>query len=275
MGEKWVKKSNGEQVLFDASKLKTSLFRAGANEELIDFIVQDVMAHTAQVTTTKKIYNQAYAVLKRSSSKLAGKYRLKNAILQLGPSGYPLEHYIGHLIAYQGLEREVGIMMQGKCLEHEVDVYGKNGEHEVIIECKHHSQPGYKSDVKVAMYVHARFHDIINGPAYKHRKERFRCMIATNTRFTSDAIAYAGCYQIGLISWDYPKRGCLRDRIEISGLYPITCLYSLTKNEKQKLLKAETVLCKELIEEPHRLNEIDQRKHAKILAECHDLLSAD
>jgi len=274
MEEKWVKKSNGERVVFEAEKLRKSLFRSGASEELIQQIIQEVMSSTEAVTTTKKIYNQAYAVLRKSSVKLAGKYRLKNAILQLGPSGYPLEHYIGHLLAYQGFERKVGIMMQGKCLEHEVDVYAENQEQKLIVECKHHSQPGYKSDVKVVMYVHSRYHDIVNGQA-SSPNHNYRCVIATNTRFTADAISYASCYDITLISWDYPRRGCLRERIEISGLYPITCLQSLTKNEKQKLLNAETVLCKQLIDEPIRLNLIDQRKHQKILKECQELLSSD
>jgi len=275
MNEKWVKKSHGELVKFESEKLRRSLFRSGANDELITQIIQEVLAATEDVTTTKKIYHKAYAILKRSSNKLAGKYRLKNAILQLGPSGYPLEHYVGHLIAYQGFERQVGIMMEGKCLTHEVDVYGIKEDREVVIECKHHSQPGYKSDVKVAMYVHSRYRDIIHGESFLARKDNFKCIIATNTRFTSDAIKYAECYGIGLISWDYPNRGCLRERIEISGLYPITCLYSLTKNEKQRLLKAHTVLCKQLLDQPELLNEIDQRKHKKIIAECQALLTED
>lgn len=274
MEEKWVKKSNGDRVVFEADKLRKSLFRSGANEELIQHIIQEVMLGTELVTTTKKIYNQAYAILRKSSVKLAGKYRLKNAILQLGPSGYPLEHYIGHLLAYQGFERKVGIMMQGKCLEHEVDVYAENTEQRLIVECKHHSQPGYKSDVKVVMYVHSRYNDILNGQM-EDSGHRYHCVVATNTRFTTDAITYANCYDITLISWDYPHRGSLRERIEISALYPITCLQSLTKNEKQKLLNAETVLCKQLMEESFRLNLIDQRKHQKILKECQELLSGD
>lgn len=274
MEEKWVKKSNGEQNLFDAEKLRISLFRSGANEQLIQFIIQEVMRSTEKVTTTKKIYNMAYAILKKSSSKLAGKYRLKNAILQLGPSGYPLEHYVGHLLAYQGFDRKVGLMMQGKCLEHEVDVFAQKDDLRLIVECKHHSQPGYKSDVKIAMYVHSRYNDIINGQTDKGGF-RYRCVVATNTRFTTDAITYANCYDITLISWDHPHRGSLRERIEISGLYPITCLHNLTKNEKQRLLSAETVLCRQIIDEPERLELIDQRKHQKIMKECQDLITVD
>ncbi len=272
MEEKWVKKSHGEQVLFDDKKLRLSLLRAGASEELIATIIDQVMAETESLTTTKIIYNKAYKHLKKASNKLAGKYRLKEAILQLGPSGYPLEHYIGHLLAYQGFDIEVGIMMKGMCLTHEVDVYATKDHIKAIIESKHHSKQGYKSDVKVAMYVHSRYRDIINSDERKNNQENYRCVIATNTRFTLDAITYADCYGIQLISWDHPHRGSLKERIEISGLYPITCLHSLTKAEKQRLLNEETVLCKQIIDEPELLHPIDQRKHPKILLECQELV---
>lgn len=272
MEEKWVKKSHGELVKFDTNKLRISLLRSGAGEDLIESIIHKVSEETKEITTTKIIYNKAYKYLKRASSKLAGKYRLKDAIYQLGPSGYPLEHYIGHLLAYQGFEIEVGIMMQGRCLKHEVDVYAVKENIKAIVESKHHSRQGHKSDVKVAMYVHSRYRDIINSDDRKDDKHNYRCVIATNTRFTLDAITYADCYDISLISWDYPQRGSLKERIEISGLYPITCLHSLTKNEKQNLLNEKTVLCKQLIEQPELLISIDQRKHDKILQECHVLV---
>ena len=236
MSEKWVKKSHGELVKFDTEKLRLSLLRAGASEELIKRIIEQVSENTEPVTTTKIIYNKAYQQLKKASSKLAGKYRLKEAVLQLGPSGYPLEQYIGHLLAYQGSKTEVGIMMEGICLKHEVDVYAVKDDIKAIIESKHHSKQGYKSDVKVAMYVHSRYRDIISHEERKNDQENYRCVIATNTRFTLDAITYAECYGIRLISWDYPHRGSLKERIEISGLYPITCLHTLTKSEKQNSL---------------------------------------
>ena len=80
----------------------------------------------------------------------------------------------------------------------------------------------------------------------------------TNTRFTSDAEQYAGCYGLRLLAWDYPGKGNLRERIELSGLYPITCLYSLTRKEKETLLADNIVLCRELIENPELLAAINK-----------------
>lgn len=270
MERKWVKKAGGEVVAFEEDKLRTSLFNAGASEELIDQIIKGVLPELEEVTTTKKIYKSAYKRLRSSSQKLAGKYKLKNAILEMGPSGYPFEHFVGHLLRYQGYEVEVGLNLQGRCLPHEVDIRAKNEETLIIGECKHHSQNGYKSDVKVPLYVHSRFRDI--QAELSHQDQQMaECWIITNTRFTTDAQSYGACYNMKLISWDYPKKGNLKERIELSGYYPITCLYSLTKKEKENLMNNEVILCQELIDDPSLLASIDPNKHSRILKEANNI----
>ncbi len=266
MSTKWVKKASGETVEFDVSKLKTSLFKAGASDELISSITEQVESEILEVTTTRSIYKKAYKLLRAASQKLAGKYKLKKAILELGPSGYPFEHYIAHLLRYQGFEVVVGLEMKGRCLPHEVDILGTKENTTIIGECKHHSQNGYKSDVKTPLYVHSRFQDIING-ADLNSDRSIECWIFTNTRFTSDAESYATCYGLKLVSWDHPNKGSLKERIELSKYYPITSLYSLTKKEKELLMNEGVVLCKQIIEAPQLLSPIDSRKHKKIIKE--------
>lgn len=268
MNKKWVKKSHGEEVPFDPEKLRVSLLKAGASEQLIKEIILQVYDSTDEITTTKLIYQKAYRLLKKASHALAGKYRLKEAILQLGPSGYPLEQYISHLLNYQGFKTEVGVIMKGKSLSHEVDVYATKDHLKIILESKHHSKQGYKSDVKVAMYVHSRYRDIINAVDRVEDQQNHRCVIATNTRFTLDAITYASSYDIQLISWDYPHHGSLKERIEISGLYPITCLHSLSQEEKKVLLDKQIVLCQQIIDKPEVLHFIKKEKQLKIINEC-------
>jgi len=53
---------------------------------------------------------------------------LKKAILQLGPTGYPFERFVGELLKYQGYEAKVGQIVQGNCVQHEVDVVAKKGD---------------------------------------------------------------------------------------------------------------------------------------------------
>lgn len=275
MSQKWVKKASGEIVQFDEGKLKRSLFNSGASEELIEKITNTISENLTETTSTRSIYKRAYQLLRTSSQKLAGKYKLKTAILELGPSGYPFEHFVGQLLAYQGYDVEVGIEIQGKCLSHEVDIFAHTGRHLIIGECKHHGNPGYKSDIKVPLYIHSRYNDIIAGLQSNGENREPECWIITNTRFTTDSEQYGSCYGLKLIAWDFPKKGNLRERVELSGLYPITCLFSLTKREKQILMDEDIVLCQQISANPDLLKPIDPRKHSKILAECQEICSAN
>ncbi len=74
----------------------------------------------------------------------------------------------------------------------------------------------------------------------------FQGWVVTNTRFSVDAIQYGTCAGLHLIGWDYPVKESLKDQIDELGLYPITCLTSLTKTEKQFFLDKKIVLCHEL-----------------------------
>jgi ATP cone domain-containing protein/restriction endonuclease len=272
MNEFQVKKSSGDIVPFSIEKLELSLFRAGASPDLSQHIIKKITDDYVEGITTRNIHNKAFHMLRNASYSYAAKYKMKQAILELGPSGYPFEEYISYLLQYQGFTTEVGLIMNGNCVRHEVDVYAKNEEKEIIIECKHHRTYSYKSDIKVALYVHARSLDIINQLKEVNPDKKYRTWLVTNTRFSKDAIAYGKCQDMYLLSWDYPINGNLPDRIALSGLYPISCLCSLTKKEKQLLLDKEIVLCRQILENPDLLIDINNRKHNKVLQECKELV---
>jgi hypothetical protein len=48
------------------------------------------------------------------------------------------------------------------------------------------------------------------------------------------------------MGWDFPKQGSLKERIDLSGLHPVTCLTTLTKKEKQFMLDNRIILCKDI-----------------------------
>ena len=51
---------------------------------------------------------------------------------------------------------------------------------------------------------------------------------------------------VNLVSWDYPSGNALKDWVDRSGMHPITCMQSLRKKDKQVLLKAGIVMCRDL-----------------------------
>lgn len=248
-------KASGESEVFSAEKLKKSLERAGASQVEIGRIINEINNSLYDGMSTKKIYRIAFNMLKGSSRHLAAKYHLKKAIMELGPSGYPFEKYIGEILSHQGYKILLGEVVQGKCVSHEIDVIAELDHQHFMIECKYHNQPGTFSDVKIPLYIQARFKDVesqwLKLPG--HDAKFHQGWVVTNTRFSFDAIQYGNCAGLKLLGWDYPLKGGLKDLIDTLGLYPITCLTTITKAEKQTLLDKKIVLSQEIIENEKHL----------------------
>ncbi len=268
-------KASGEKAPFEIEKVIRSLERTGANKLVVKEIVQDIEKAIYDGMTTKKIYQMAFKMLKKRSRVSASKYKLKKALMELGPSGFPFEKLVGKLLAHEGFETKVGVIVQGNCVQHEVDVIAQKDNNHYMIECKYHSEQGRFCNVKIPLYIHSRFLDVEKQWEHQqdHESKLHKGGVYTNTRFTTDAIQYGKCVGLLLTSWDYPMGNSLKDRIDKSGLHPITALTTITKAEKTKLLDKGIVLCKELHETPTLLNQIgiDKTRHKKILEDSEAL----
>ena len=268
-------KYSGDVVAFDVDKLINSLRRVQASEALIQQIVEQVESQLYDGITTKQIYKMAFKMLKGKSRVSASKYKLKKALMELGPSGFPFEKLVGKLLAHEGFETKVGVIVQGNCVQHEVDVIAQKDNYHYMIECKYHSDQGRFCNVKIPLYIHSRFLDVEKQWEHQkgHEAKLHKGGVYTNTRFTMDAIQYGKCVGLLLTSWDYPMGNGLKDRIDKSGFHPLTALTTMTKSEKTKLLDKGIVLCKEPHEKPTLLNQIgiDKTRHKNILEDSEAL----
>ncbi len=272
-----VKKKNGEKAPYDEQKLVQALQRSGANQHDIDIALSQVNKIIHNGISTRKIYEIAYNSLKKRSHYSAGRYRLKRAMMELGPSGYPFEKFIGKIFDAEGYHTKVDQIVNGSCVTHEVDVIARNEIEQIMVECKYHSDTSIKSDVKVALYIHSRFQDV--EKTWQKTEEfnglKFRGMIVTNTRFTDDAMKYASCVNLGLISWDFPRGKSLKDLIDKAGYHPITSLSTLTRSEKSKLLDKGLVLCRDISNNVNLLQDIGLQKPKidRVVKEALDIIS--
>jgi hypothetical protein len=240
-------KGNGEKVLFDPEKLKQALALSGAEIAEQEKITSQVESKLFDGIHTQKIYQMAFDLLKKESHKIAGRYSLKNAIMEMGPTGFPFEIYVGKIFESMGYEVETGVFVQGKCIQHEVDVIARKPGEMIMIECKFHMDSSANSGVQVPLYVQSRYLDVKASWEKQYGKDiRYRGGVVTNTRFSDDAMNYGKCAGLVLISWNYPADTGLKYWIDKTRLHPVTCLLSLTKKEKQFLLEKEIVLCNQL-----------------------------
>jgi Holliday junction resolvase-like predicted endonuclease len=243
------KKASGDGEIFCEYKLRRSLERARVSPLLIDEVVRHVESKLIEGMSTSEIYRQAYSFLRKEQPLAACQYTLKRAVLELGPTGHPFERLVGEVLKSKGFSVRVGQTVAGFCVFHEVDVIAENKGRQIVVESKFHNRPGYKTDVKVALYVQARFEDIKRKLlAQSPRLDKsIEAWLITNTKLTSDAIRYAECVGLKAISGNYPLGSGLFDLIKQAGLYPLTCLTTLSIIQKKQLLSRGALLCNEII----------------------------
>ena len=271
-----VVKGNGERVLFDKEKLIQALRSSGASPKDQERISSQVAIRIYNGISTREIYQMAFDLLKQESHKAAGRYSLKNAIMEMGPTGFPFEIFVGKIFETKGYEVETGVIVQGKCIQHEVDVIARKPGEMLMVECKFHSDNFAKSGVQVPLYIQSRFLDIKAAWEQQYGKNiLYRGGVVCNTRFSDDAMNYAKCAGLVMISWDYPADNGLKYWIDKTGLHPVTSLISLTKKEKQFLLEKGIVLCSQLEDNLPLLQEmgLTENQIRKIIREAGNLIS--
>lgn len=246
--EATVIKSSGRTEKFDIQKLADSLVRSGAPPDVALEIANKVAARIAPTSHAKAIYRLARSFLRRYNRVSGMKYSLKKAIYALGPSGYPFEKYFAGILKAHGYSIELDRIVAGYCVKHEVDIMAVRGDEHCIIECKYHGNAGNTTDVKTALYVHSRVEDIRKVYAGPDRSEGIspQGWLVTNTRCTTDAISFAECAGLRVVSWRYPSNGSLEKMIEDKRLYPVTVLPAAGQKALATLVSKNIILVEDI-----------------------------
>jgi hypothetical protein len=238
----YVVKKSGEKELYDEEKVKRSMRRVGVPEN----IQPEALLHIRQKVegkeiSTDEIFRHILEYLDGHDRKSSLRFNLREAIFELGPTGFPFEQYLAKIFRTMGYSVDTGVIMRGDCVSHEIDLVLQKDGHKEIVEAKFHNRRIVKTDVQVALYTYARFLDV------KEKNKVSNVWLITNTKLTTEAIAYANCKGIPVIGWNYPSKGNLQDLVEQPQMYPITILTSLSKEEKRRLVEKKVVFCRDLL----------------------------
>jgi hypothetical protein len=246
-----VRKGDGTLEPLDMEKVRFSLRRAGAGGSLSSEVIETIEPQLYNGITTGRIYQMAFDELRELRPGAAARFGLKAALAKFGPSGYPFETFVGALLKGRKYETKLRQTLQGRCVKHEIDVLASRPAMEghaatkCIVECKFHNAPHMKCHVQTALYSWARFLDV-NG----RNPDVDSGWLATNTKFTEEAIAYSDCVGLKLLGWSFPAHESIQVRIEENRLYPITVLPRLDARTFEKLHAAEIILVKEALDAP-------------------------
>ena len=266
-----IRKADGGYEAFNPAKLEHSLELAGATSVIRARVLAHIMHELRPGITTEDIYRRAFEILKSEDSvPVAARYSVKRAVFALGPSGFPFEQFLAEILRGSGWNAHTGATMVGRCASHEVDVVAEKNGRRIGIEAKFHNDPSGKTDIKDALYVHARFEDLRNSPDATSRVDEG--WLVTNTQLTHNAVHYAQCSGLTVIGWDHPRGHGLFKMIEDARVHPLTCLTTLSDTEKRHLLDNKIVLCK-TVQTPHILREYGVRpeKISLVLEEAQKL----
>jgi len=249
-------KANGKREVFESGKLLTSLLNSGATEKDAQEVLAHILPELHDGMTTGKIYEHAFSILRKTSGSAAKSYSLRRAVMNLGPSGFPFEKFVAEILKAKGFECKTDEFVLGGCVSHEMDVVAYNKKELIMIEAKFHNELGIKSDLKVVLYIKARFDDLKENVFNYGGINRAvtGCWLVTNTKFSSTAIHYGVCKNMTMIGWNYPEKGNLQDMIEEEALHPITGLVTLSDANKKILLSGGVVLRSDIRKNPKLLN---------------------
>ena len=269
-------KADGTAEPFKVEKLRRSLRRSGASKEEVTQVVEHIQSSLQDGMHTQQIYRQAFQHLHDLELPAAARYSLRRALFNLGPTGFPFESFLARLFETEGYQTRVGVEIDGQCARHELDVAAYKDDHSFVAEAKFHSRPGIKSDLQVAMYSYARLLDL--------KKQRIctedvcgitEFWLITNTKFTSAASRYGNCAGLTMLSWNYPPRNNLHDRIQRAGIYPVTVMENLSATQAQILIENGILLCADIVEHPHALKRLhlSEEKRAALVREAKNILT--
>lgn len=273
-----VKKHSGEFTDFDVEKLRISLSKSGASPIEIEEVLESMQPQIHDGITTRALYKLAFRQLKKVSGTFAARYSLKRALRDLGPAGYYFEKWTSRFLQSYGYETCENKIIQGNAVSHEADVIAKKGNELLWIECKFRNTVDTKISVTTPMYLLSRVNDI-SGQDYHlfgNNHQFTQGWLITNAYLTMDSIQFGEYYGIKMLSWDYPAKQSIKNLVDQKALYPITCLTTITKREKDYLLEKGCILVRELYENPEILENnhvINQRNKSKIFREVEELVS--
>ena len=250
----YVTKADGSKQPFDKQKIINTCLRLQATLEQAQSIADRIQAKAYDGIPTRKILQMIFQHMKKYRPAIGYQIDLKQAIAMLR-SKPDFEIFVAKLFEAMEYEVETNLIMQGKCIEHEIDVIARKGNEVILIEVKHHVNHHTYSGLDVFLQMNSTLEDLKEGYEIGKNKLKFtRAILICNTKVSDHARRYALCRGLEFIAWKFPPEKGLERLIEEYKLYPITFLKNIERGEAHKLADIGIVTVKQLLDDAEKIS---------------------
>ncbi|MHA1664336.1 MAG: ATP cone domain-containing protein [Candidatus Njordarchaeales archaeon] len=245
--KKFVIKADGSKQIFQREKIIRTCIRLGAKKRTAEEVAERIENEIPKEVSTSIILDLIYKHLQELMPILKHVVDLRYSISRLR-SKPEFETFVRLVLEEYGYIVYPNQILQGKCVEHEVDGVAVNNEGSHLLEIKHHEKYHTMVGLDVIRNARATFEDILDG-FYEGLSsiEPVGYIVVCNTKFSLHARRYAECRNIRLIGWRQPKDFGLERMIEEKKIYPITMLKAFEVSEIYKLGAAGIVTLKQFV----------------------------
>ena len=247
-----VTKQDGSKEKFNPEKVRRALRRTGLTTKEANTALKILYPHLKDGITTRQIYSKLYSIIRSLRPEKKYRFNLKRAFQLLGPSGYDFEDYTAKLFRRLGYTTELRVIPSGKCVTHEIDVIARKGKEKLMVECKFRNEPGAKCRIQTALYIYARFLDLVDGAKLHSKRPFTKPCLVTNAKFSSDAREYSRCRGMRLIGWRYPAQESLEILADRTKCYPVSVI-NMKHHTLRKLLKNKFITVQDIPDDSEEL----------------------
>ena len=243
----YVTKADGSRQPFQKDKIIRTCLRMNATLSEAQSIADKIEARIYDGIPTKEILKMIFRYMKKYRPAVKHQIDLREAIARLRPKP-DFEIYVGLILKSLGYKTKHNLILNGKCVDHEIDVVAWKGSEILYVEVKHHFNPHTYTGLDVFLEVNSTFNDLKEGFRLGKQPYNFsKALVVCNTKVSEHGRRYAECRKIEHIGWKYPPGEALEDIIEKYKLYPITMLKELTPSVEALLADRGILTLKDLI----------------------------
>lgn len=243
-----VRKADGSTQPYDREKVLRTCYKLRLSKSEAEEVADEVEQKLFEGITTKRILDIIFEHAQRHKAHVAHMIDLREAISLMRPKP-DFEKFVAILLEHAGYKTVTNEILQGKCIDHEIDVIASKDSELMYVEVKHHVQFHTFTGLDTVLVVNSAFQDLLEG--YLHHTQRYnftKPMLVLNTKVSEHARKYAACRGIGVIGWKIPERAGIEHYIDQKLLYPITILKNLDAELLNRLGDYGIYTLKQLVE---------------------------